>query len=602
MKPFIFTLLATVGISPLAQSQFIATSEYNPNNIRCRVSSNGVMFNDYGLGIAGFEAPTNSGRNTIYIGGLWLGGIDESDELRVSSFLYRDDNELDYSFYGPAKTDGSPNIESEVEEYNRVWFASAPNIENHIEYYECVWNPDCNVEDNYPNGYSIPQSIIDWPASGNAEYGHSEYLAPFVDVDGDSLYIPENGDYPAICGRSCAYIIWNDVGLENSANPFGHQHIGLEVHTMIYGEFSNEESLDNTIFVKHRMFNRGPHNLSNVYLGIWTDFDLGNYADDYIGTDVQRAMIYAYNGDNEDEDYFGFPGYGTDLPAMGIKVLNGPLQDPDGIDNPPLSEEFETYGPQSNGWGDGVPDNERLGLTGSIFFNGANGGPAATLFPETSLDFYRYLQISWQDDLPFTFGSDGYNPDDQSALPASYAYPGLTDPLHNGTEGIDPEYDSPLGWTEVAEGNMPGDRRMIGTIGPFSLPSEESQSIDLAYIFARESMAAEETELMTLRRFADEITGLECENFDQITLSTEHRIKSIKPLTVFPNPSNGVFQLDFPNDATRGIIIIRDINGRTVHSQRIESGLEINSGLDKGIYFIELSNESYRGVSKLIIN
>jgi len=437
---------------------------------------------------------------------------------------------------------------------------------------------------------------------GNTENGHSQYLAPFVDVDGDSLYIPENGDYPAICDSSCAYIIWNDVGIENSANPFGHQNIGIEVHTMIYGEPSTEASLNNTIFVKHKIYNRGPHDLSDVYLGIWTDFDVENYDDDYLGTDVRRGMIYAYNGDNFDEDFFGFPGYGDNLAAVGVKVLNGPLQDPDGQDNPPLSDDFETYGPQSNGWGDGIADNERLGLSGSIFINGSDAGPVATQLPETSADFYNYIQSRWKDGIPLIFGSQGYDPEDQSVLPAKYSYPGLSDPLNAGTEGVDPQYDAPEGWTEDAEGNTPGDRRILGTVGPFSLQSGAFTTIDLAYIFARESMADEETELMTLQRFADEITGLECENFEQLILNTNNQIKKIGTLKLYPNPSKRYFQIDYPSEFITGSLIIRDVNCRVVHSQVVDGNSIIKSNLDNGVYLIELSNEVFIWSTKLIIS
>jgi len=109
MKIHLISLIALVSVVNSSLSQPIANTEYSPNNIRGRISSNGTMFSDNSIGMAGFEAPANTGVNSIFISGLWVGGIDESDELRMSSFLYRTDIDLDYSFYGPVQVDGTAN-------------------------------------------------------------------------------------------------------------------------------------------------------------------------------------------------------------------------------------------------------------------------------------------------------------------------------------------------------------------------------------------------------------------------------------------------------------------------------------------------------------
>ena len=40
--------------------------------------------------------------------------------------------------------------------------------------------------------------------------------------------------------------------------------------------------------------------------------NIGNYSDDYVGCDSSRNMMFAYNGDANDESMGGSTGYGTE--------------------------------------------------------------------------------------------------------------------------------------------------------------------------------------------------------------------------------------------------------------------------------------------------
>ncbi|SVA95240.1 uncharacterized protein METZ01_LOCUS148094, partial [marine metagenome] len=52
------------------------------------------------------------------------------------------------------------------------------------------------------------------------------------------------------------------------------------------------------------------------FFGVWSDPDLGNYADDLVGVDVDSNLIYVYNG-NDQDDVFPIP------PAVGYKYISG---------------------------------------------------------------------------------------------------------------------------------------------------------------------------------------------------------------------------------------------------------------------------------------
>ena len=57
-----------------------------------------------------------------------------------------------------------------------------------------------------------------------------------------------------------------------------------------------------------------------MYLTYWTDDDLGFAGDDYVGCDTLLNLGYTYNGDNNDEGY-----YGTPPPAVGHMFVQPPI-------------------------------------------------------------------------------------------------------------------------------------------------------------------------------------------------------------------------------------------------------------------------------------
>lgn len=55
------------------------------------------------------------------------------------------------------------------------------------------------------NSYNMPEGIKNWPATGDSTVGMATDLAPFVDVNQNGCYDPENGDYPIIKGEEALY-------------------------------------------------------------------------------------------------------------------------------------------------------------------------------------------------------------------------------------------------------------------------------------------------------------------------------------------------------------------------------------------------------------
>ena len=143
-----------------------------------------------------------------------------------------------------------------------------------------------------------------------------------------------NGDYPKynlggpgttgcndiLLGDQTIWWVFNDVG--NAHTQSGGIPIGLEVHAMAYAYASFDEAINNTTFYQYKIINRSSSTLDNTYFGFYTDVNIGNFLDDFMGCDVGLSLGYAYNGDADDE---GPAGYGLNPPAVGNIILEGPV-------------------------------------------------------------------------------------------------------------------------------------------------------------------------------------------------------------------------------------------------------------------------------------
>jgi hypothetical protein len=591
-KNYLIFLICLIGSSCFAQTGVV---NYQGNNFVWSQNTSGMLFHNSATLDPGLEVPALSGIYSIYTHNLVFGGVGLSGSLHSFYQLYcqSPNTEVCENLHGPLKIGGEINSAVDVEEYNRFWFVTRAQVDLHIAYFECANNPDCDENVDFPN-YEVPEDIVLWPAHGDVDLGYAEYLAPFYDLNGDGQYDALDGDYPNFCGDFMSYQIFNDVGTQETINL--QENAGLEIHTQVYGYNSIEAALSNTLFVRHRVINRSDETYTDSYLGNFTDFDLGNPGDDYIGTDVERGMYYVYNGDPVDNNSSGSLGYGDDLPAVGIKYLAGPFMDNDGIDN--LFEESETYGHIGPGWGDDIIDNERYALSSTLVTS--SGGPSETDLPELPIHMYNNLRSIWKNGLPMSFGGNGYDEGCTDCLDARYAFPGDTDPIHLGTDGIDPNYGGPEGWTEEAEEFPPGDRRVIAGSGPFTFEPGDTETLDYAVIFARESQDEDLTVIETLQQYADEIVGMQCGEIPDVTVGILNAPSELK-FKVFPNPATDMLNIQLPRTFQRIRVEVLDMQSRIIYSRDLSQTSRGTLSLDvaKGQYILRVIADGEVGVSKL---
>jgi hypothetical protein len=60
--------------------------------------------------------------------------------------------------------------------------------------------------------------------------------------------------------------------------------------------------------------NKSGNDITDMYIGLWTDPDLGGAGDDLVGCDPENNLFYCYNSTNSDSDYGQF------VPAVGFMV------------------------------------------------------------------------------------------------------------------------------------------------------------------------------------------------------------------------------------------------------------------------------------------
>ena len=546
------------------------------NNVRAQIQSFGHQFWKGSAELSSnpvFEFPKNSGKNTIFNSTLWVGGTNADDSLIIAAERY---NQIGIDYWpGPLSINGSElSIDtSTVLQWQKVWKLTKEEIIYHKKHWA-------------ENNYEPIENIATWPAHGNLELNQAEYLAPFIDIDGDSIYNPMQGDYPLIRGDQCIYFIINDV---RNHTESGGGVLGIEIHCMAY-EFliSDNSPLNNTVFLSYKIFNRSNNTYNNTYVGVLTDIDIGYARDDYIGCDVQRGTYYAYNGDSIDGE--GEPGtYGNFIPAQGVLILGGPLMNADGIDNPDGGCDESINGV---GFGDDVVDNERYGMANFIYFN--NGGNQAQSDPQTSQDYYGYLKGIWRDGTVMEYGGNGHVNSGAYGPQANFMFPNLTDPCYWGTGGEEPY--GPVEWTEVTAGNEPEDRRGLSSMGPFTFEPGSMKRVDIAYVSAFPD--GENTAIEQLMQYVDFVKNEYKQDptyFGYQWLGVEEdRVESNAiNLLAYPNPVNDMLTFIYKGDDNNATYKLTEITGKEILSGNISQNKNqiINlSGLNAGIFILSITD------------
>lgn len=448
------------GCQPATQS-----IDLDINNVRARLMTGGDMWwNQSGADRAAYEIPKGSGKHSQFAASCWIGGYDQQGQLKVAAQTYRQDG----NDYWPGALNDDGTITSDLcQAWDHFWKVDRATIKQFIQAYKTGGDLKAASFD----------AINEWPAVGNNNVkgqlgvkialNPTHTYAPFVDVNGDGKYQPDQGDYPDITGDQYIWWVFNDAG--NVKQQSLTAAMGVEVQTSAFA-YATQDFLNNATFCNYRVINRGPLTIDSTYIAVWDDCDLGYYLDDFIGCDTSRGLGISYNATNNDGGAAGNPlnSYGVNPPQVGLDYFQGPkrIRKINGRDTV-----------------------EQLKMTNFTYYN---NDPSIIGNPNNGIQIYYYMTGSIRNGERFSYDYTG------PAVPSKGYGAG---PVSNFVFTGDPSDNTQ--WSECACGNNPGDRRFIFSSGPFQLRPGAINDITFGCIWAAGQGGCPNASFKTIRNIDD---------------------------------------------------------------------------------------------------
>ncbi len=432
---FLILLVIFCPILVLAQNQCAGSfKEYvlNSNNIRASFFPRGNKFTDGSQGGFLVPYPSKERLTTIFASSPWIGGYDDAGNLKLAVETYPGTGTNDFSV-GPLSSIGTI-VDSTCGKFDQAWTVYYEDIRNHILDY----NQNSKIDRPIA-------SIFHWPGRGNKffldYYGFelpddNQGLAPFHDANGNNRYDPDKGDYPVVRISGYEYIpdqmlwmVFNDVDTNYNS---GHKPLRFEIQLTAFAfHCQDNEILNNTIFNSYKIIDRAVSVIDSVFFGMWTDYDLGCYLDDAIGTDSSRSTEFVYNADDRDGDVGmncsnGANTYASHVPVQSMTYLNYPM----------------------------------------------NSAISASRQLKSPIEFYRQLNGQWHDGTPLTPEGSGYNPG-SGLSPTKFIFNG------------DPRDSS--GWSALEFFPHGDDQKIVSSVSLGRMDPGQVREVLTAYMFHYDS-------------------------------------------------------------------------------------------------------------------
>ncbi|MBK7632044.1 MAG: hypothetical protein IPJ23_15310 [Ignavibacteriales bacterium] len=472
---------------------YVALTSLNINNISTYFYNNGIS-DISAQGNSGLVYPKGSGKTAAFTSGLlWGARVAGDPDPRVGGTAYR--TGLQPGKVLPDGTADDPNLDKyRVYRVRRDVFPGAdPNIDLSTEA-TLDGLSQSQVRTQYEEDWT------QWPA---------DMGAPFNDVDGNGLYDP-TVDIPGV--KDADQTIWyitNDLNSGKTTFLYGANPLGIECQVTIWA-YNQAGALGSMYFRKYKVINitdrtANPISFDNMYFSMWSDVDLGDAGDDYVGVDTTLSLQYCYNASATDATYNPLPP-----PAVGFDFFQGPILD--GVAGEDLNK---------NGVDDasdyGIFNNQRVGpgkinlpMTAAYYF--ANGDANIGDPPQNDIDgsrqFYNFFQGK--------FGISGAPFIDlKTGLPTTYALNG------------DPQ--ARTGWLDGVQ--LPaGDRRQGSASGPFTMAPGDTQEVVVAEIVAGAIPGVDRLSALGLLKFYDAQAQVAYNNFFDLPTAPPAPEVTVTPL------------------------------------------------------------------------
>ena len=569
----VFTLVMLLSVTTgleardKAVSNFSSSSNYvdssgtfDGNKIYADVTNNGLFLDYHISGDSALEWPKGTGAHSIFQSALWMGAT-VNGSIRTIVGDYTQD-------MGPGPWGGDP-----LAAVHRIYKVEKSMLASPLDFAD----------------------FQEWPV---------DFGAPWVDVDGDGVYTPLPGgtDHPEFLGDQVLWFVSNDGDPAYKLN-FGTSPLNVEIQTTMFG-FDRPDVFGDMVFLKQLIINKGSDDLVDTYMGLWSDPDLGNAGDDFVGCDVALGLGYVWN-DGADSVYDNL-SVGT--PAAGYDFFQGPMVDCDATED--CTEGAKMFGTRH-------PGKKNLQMSSFAFYI---NGDATYTDPADETEGYFYLQGLRKDGsaYPNEIAGDLYD--------QRFCFYGDVDAAFSTTNPTDGTYAASA------------DRRFLMSVGPFTMAAGDSQEVvfgifhaaggdalsSVAYLKEVDALAQTAYDIdfalpdsppspsVTASALADQITlvwGDEPESYNVV---------SEVDLDAAGNPTNFVFEgynvyqheTASGGGAKKRLATYDVINGTTeiydtVFNAELGENINIRTqfGSDSGLaHFESITTDGLNGNSKLITN
>lgn len=426
-----------------------ARTRFNVNRISTGLWNNGYADRSfYSIVEPGLYYPRGSSKSAVFASGFqWAAKVGTARTLRAGGTEYG--TVLQCGKILPGLVPDDPELPK-----NRIY-----RVRRDIPPGEQQANISAEIQDLEGDAVSVYAQYWkdweEWPANDGA---------PFDDRNANGTYEP-SVDVPGPPGADqCIWFVANDLNeslraalLASTANrPIFGPAMGIEARVTVWG-YTRDGALGNMLFKRFTLLNKSQNTFDSMYVGHWSDIDIGDGSDDLAGCDTSRSLAFVYNGAENDSRYAPLPP-----PAVGFDFFQGPLV-------------AGTSADSGLSFGRWIRGRKNLPMTASNSYSyGLNGDPVNVTQVYNNL---KGLQ-----------GSTGVPYRDPQGRATPFMFSG------------DPE--SRTGWLDGVQ-QPSGDRRILVCSGPFTMAPGDSQEIVIAEICAGAIEGMDRLSAVGLLKFYD---------------------------------------------------------------------------------------------------
>ena len=155
--------------------------------------------------------------------------------------------------------------------------------------------------------------------------------APFYDKNNNGIM--DQGEKPGLLNADqVVWFVCNDEDAYKCCKFLGSPPFGIELQVTLWAYNRKggnmEQALQQTVFRRYRFIYKGTEDtpdsarIDSMFVSMWSDCEIGNRLDDYVGCDTLLDLMFGYNSSTIDGE---FEKYNLSPPAAGYAFLQGPI-------------------------------------------------------------------------------------------------------------------------------------------------------------------------------------------------------------------------------------------------------------------------------------